>query len=98
HDLQLGTILACELLPLSTAGQRRLTNIVLTELALLIWKTRNRRVIDETPGPSKEDTLTRWLNTINSRLQQDCASTNTYLFGKRAAKPELIMDTWRGTL
>ncbi|TFK95873.1 hypothetical protein BDV98DRAFT_638939 [Pterulicium gracile] len=52
----------------------------------------------QNPAPSKKDTQTRWPNIINSRLQQDCASTNTYLFGERPAKPELIMDTWRGTL
>ena len=102
-----GTILACGNADFTTPNQQplpgpsRLFRILISEAAHLIWALRCRRVIEHEDDPSKHPTRReitgRWRKVINNRLSIDQARTHPR-FLKKALKPELVLQTWTGTL
>ncbi|KAF7325075.1 hypothetical protein MKEN_00550200 [Mycena kentingensis (nom. inval.)] len=79
-------------------GAERLLRILLSESAFLAWKLRCERVIQSKGEASNAEIRNRWLKAINSRLEMDCALTNTTKYGKKALRKGLIKATWKGTL
>ncbi|KAH9833132.1 uncharacterized protein C8Q71DRAFT_725810 [Rhodofomes roseus] len=102
----LGGILGCGSTEFKTKkgkilkGEARLHRTVISESVYLIWKLRNEQVIQaEGDRRHSEDEITnRWLQAINDRLAIDCNMTNTTKYGKKAIRPEIVKQTWRGVL
>ncbi|KAH9857508.1 RnaseH-domain-containing protein [Lenzites betulinus] len=82
-------------------GRKRLTRIVLSETAHLIWKARCERVIEggnnASRRPPAEALQARWLKTMNERLNLDICCSSKKWKDKRISK-EVVLNTWRGTL
>lgn len=70
----------------------------MSESVYLIWKLRCERVIQKENTPfSIQEVSSRWITTINARLDLDREMTNEGL-GKRRLKTKIVLSTWRGTL
>lgn len=77
-------------------GATRLQRIIITESAALIWRLRNKRVIDETPQnkwPSDAEIHNMWLRTINERITLDAHMTNKK-YKNKALRTETVLRTW----
>ena len=78
----------------------RLSRILISESAHLIWKLRCKRVSKGKPEeewPQEAEIHNRWLATMNARLTLDRAITNNK-YGKRALRQEVVLGTWRNVL
>ena len=81
-------------------GTNRLYRILISEAAHLIWRLRNERVFvhaTEDQWPTVPEIHNRWLTAINSRLTLDRSATNS-LYGKKAIKPLVVLNTWSNIL
>ncbi|KZP16390.1 hypothetical protein FIBSPDRAFT_958113 [Athelia psychrophila] len=99
-----GSIVACTMAKFKDnkgkplAGANRLYRILISESAHLIWKLRNKRIIEPKPNeeyikPTHKEIHNRWLNTINSRLALDIAMTHDK-YESRALPRRKILQTW----
>ena len=77
------------------AGTARLLQILLTELAHLIWVLRCKRVIQEKTHTASE-IKTRWFNNINKRLTEDRIITTVIKRDK--ASIHKVKSTWESVL
>jgi len=102
-----GSILGCGLPMYSREGKpdtglNRLSKIITSESAHLIWKLRCERRIEKEDDPQKShserEIHNRWVQMMNSRLTIDSLSTNVKKFGKKAVKTKLVLRTWKGCL
>lgn len=60
-------------------GVTRLQRIIVSESTVLIWRLRNKRVIDKTPKnkwPTDTKVHNMWLRTINKRILIDTDMIN----------------------
>ncbi|KAJ6595385.1 hypothetical protein B0H10DRAFT_1664479, partial [Mycena sp. CBHHK59/15] len=104
--VSLGTILGCGLAEFRDdkgkmkAGTQRLSRILMSESAYVIWKLRNDRRIARNRTPATEqEILNKWKFAINQRLQVDITLANRPHKGKHPAlAPQLVLTTWSGTL
>jgi len=110
-DITLGTILGCSSISLQPSrpgrqNQRRqcttahkgpihLFQILLSELAYLIWTLRCERVIQE-KNLSEGEIRARWHCTINERLTIDKVTVTKIIRTDKFTK--LIEETWEPTL
>jgi hypothetical protein len=81
-------------------GANHLYRILVSEAAHLIWKLRNERIFkhaSEDQWPTAPKIHNRWLATINARLTLDRSSTNR-IYGKKAIKAKIVLNTWAKTL
>ena len=97
----LGGILGCGLASFTTGGQldrgkNRLYRILMSEMAYLVWKLRNKCRIRDGEGPVQKDTevSTRWTNTLNKRLTTDRMLTNEVRFQRNTLDGKLVKSTW----
>ncbi|EIW64008.1 uncharacterized protein TRAVEDRAFT_110801 [Trametes versicolor FP-101664 SS1] len=83
-------------------GATRLTRLIISETAYLVWKLRCERVIEwaeEHPRVHSVCEITRrWLAAVNKRLDIDCALTNKRVAGRNALAPCTVEATWGGVL
>ncbi|KAI0686120.1 hypothetical protein C8T65DRAFT_712418 [Cerioporus squamosus] len=86
-----------ELATKCSAGQQRLTRILLMEAVHMIWKMRCERVIQHEGDPEKWITKAavraRWVAALNRRLRIDQGLTVTRL-QKKAVSRDLVLSTW----
>jgi ribonuclease HI len=94
----IGQIMGCAAIKRQNAGTTRLSRIIFSESAHLIWRIRNERVIQERPTASEREIYNRWCKSINSRLEIDCALTNALKYGKKAIPKALVLETWHRVL
>ncbi|KAH9854774.1 hypothetical protein C2E23DRAFT_700243, partial [Lenzites betulinus] len=80
----------------SPTGER-LTRLIISESAHLIWRLRNRRVVGGVPAPPEpvtgEVVVRTWLAAINRRLLLDRLLTAPRL-GKAAIPRSVVLSTW----
>ncbi|KAF8982526.1 hypothetical protein BDQ17DRAFT_1262106 [Cyathus striatus] len=79
-----------------------LFRILVSEAAYLIWKLRCEWCIGEEANPLKlhtpQEIESRWINTINTRINYDKILTDSRAYGKRALKHILVQNTWQSVL
>ncbi|KAI9062428.1 hypothetical protein FKP32DRAFT_1724414, partial [Trametes sanguinea] len=84
------------------SGATRLSAIVLTEAAYLIWVMRCERVIDWQEQPGKQhnayEAANRLIAIINKRWLLDRALTKTRLAGSKTITKQTLIQTWSGLL
>lgn len=74
-------------------GESRLYRILISESAYLIWKMRNKRVINGETPPSHREIENRWRRTLESRYQLDTLLTSSK-FGRRKLSKGVVRSTW----
>ncbi|KAL1938552.1 hypothetical protein VTO73DRAFT_11575 [Trametes versicolor] len=83
-------------------SETRLSRIVLTETAYLIWVLRCDRVVGnrtQLPQDAEESYIERrWLQALNKRLNGDCVLTNKGVAGRWAIPPATVLATWEKAL
>ena len=72
----------------------------MSESALLIWKLRNERRIQNLDDKefSHQKIHNRWLKAINNQLELDKLMTDDNKYQTKAINSELVLNTWKGTL
>ncbi|KAK0431919.1 hypothetical protein EV421DRAFT_1720077, partial [Armillaria borealis] len=76
----------------------RISIILISESAHLIWKIRNDRVINERSSHMPREITQRWSHAMNRRMRLDCILSNKKKFKKKAIQVSLVLKTWQGTL
>ncbi|KAH9856289.1 hypothetical protein C2E23DRAFT_866303 [Lenzites betulinus] len=83
--------------PALSAAQQRLTRLLLTESAFVVWRLRNCRVIGGPLGEifpcTKTAIVNAWYAAVNKRLLMDCLLTSPR-FGRAAVRRRVVLDTW----
>nr|GAT54724.1 predicted protein [Mycena chlorophos] len=97
-NVTIGTIMASGAVKVKDVGAARLFRILVSESAYLIWKMRCERVIDEKPEASLQEIKNRWRKAINSRIEIDCALTDTKKYRGKAIARTLVQKTWKKVL
>lgn len=107
-EMTLGLVTGCQLWNVKNdknepqTGLSRLTRLIVSETAYLVWKLRCERVIEGAEGHPRvhtaEEIERRWLAGVNKRLDIDCALTNKRIAGRRAIAPHVVVATWGGVL
>ncbi|KAK0467448.1 hypothetical protein IW261DRAFT_1346353 [Armillaria novae-zelandiae] len=80
------------------SGKERFYRIIMSISIQVIWGLRCKQVISEENTPVNPSVVERtWTRAINDRIEIDCLMTRKK-FGWRALKPQVIKNTWEGTL
>ncbi|KAK0463302.1 hypothetical protein IW261DRAFT_1347940 [Armillaria novae-zelandiae] len=104
HAPTLGLLLAC-CLPMfksekgkRESGKERFYRIIISISIQVIWGLQCRRVISGGNTPIQLNIVEKtWIKVINDRIEIDCLMTRKK-FGWKAPNPQIIRNTWEGTL
>ncbi|KAF9266931.1 hypothetical protein L218DRAFT_857161, partial [Marasmius fiardii PR-910] len=102
--LGMGTILSCGYTTFKTDddevdyGASRFYQILMSESAYLIWKTRNQRVINGDDPPTPTEIENKWKHTLKLRYKTDLLLTNKRKYEKHALSPALVHGTWKNVM
>ncbi|KAK0477671.1 hypothetical protein IW261DRAFT_1338283, partial [Armillaria novae-zelandiae] len=81
-------------------GDARLMRIITTEAAHLIWRLRNKRVIQRegNGSTSEREIRNRFLYAMSERLQMGLAALKKNKARKRGISTETVLRTWKGVI
>ncbi|KAF5388106.1 hypothetical protein D9615_000030 [Tricholomella constricta] len=104
----IGAVLGCGAMNFRDQNQKadpglsRFYTIIVSESAHLIWKLRCEWKIGREADPdklhTKDEIQNKWLQAINKRLKFDCLMTDKNRYGRKALRPSLVKNTWKGVL
>ncbi|KAF8308041.1 hypothetical protein DL93DRAFT_2142829 [Clavulina sp. PMI_390] len=84
-------------------GAVRFLQIVVTEAAFIVWKARNKRVINgdgenQDRAATRQEAVGALAKVLNQRLSDDRRLTNRIKYGRSALSRSIVLSTWSGAL